>query len=627
MIKKWLLLLPLMAMVMFFSISPKIEASTTQYNIIWEVGLRDILGDPNNITSNSVHYTTNKIPIINNSINIEQNYFSAILFFNNNNFLGWYSTNSTNYGGTQIKNNFNPPYPSNATHFALLTRSSSGTSGWDSNIRYTITQSQQTIISYQNIPTPDSVNTPEVFNIDTHVAAFDTYQLYVVSQANAPFVASYGYEIFTDAGQTLFRDKDMTGLGIADEGNLTPNTTYWYKGYVEMTDGNRYYGPLRTFTTPQITNPSVPEPTVEFSFALDFTYTLPAVNPGNQTSIAERGLLVTTDGTTPTITNFQEQYTVPNSEQRQLFPNGNYGTTYKVVQYMRGTNNAYYYSTVLEFTTPGEIFNVVFTDWDGTEYTVQAEQGTAAQVPTIPDRPGYTLTGWEPPITNIQGNLVTYAQYELKTYVVTFYSDIYTVIQETIENHFTELGTIDPYPTRQGFTLSGWYESTDSTQTPVDYNNYQITKPVELVAIWTEIPTYTITWRNVNFDVLKIETVNQGSSGVAPTNLPIDSGFRFVGWSPDPNQPVTADINYILQVEQIPADELITQSGTTIIYRTQLPDDYNGLTDLFGGVFGGIIGLVMTLGTIDLFGIELSAIIFLFVSASLGLTIFKMIRG
>jgi hypothetical protein len=620
------LILYAIPLLLLFLLSPKTQASTINLNYQILTGY----WNPGGIgfTEDSSHYRTNYIAIPSDTqINFSLNYTWIQFYDSNFDYIEIHAQLDASIFG-QGSNITSIVSPSNASYITFSARETP--TDWFPT--RTLSEFQQLTVSYGNpTPQPLEVNTPDVYNIDTYVAAFTTDDLFLVSQENAPFVDSYGFEIYSDAGSTLFRDKDMTGLQSSDEGNLTPNTTYWYNGYVEMTDGNRYYGTLKSFSTLQITQPSVPAPTYEMDFNLALTYTLPAVNPGTETNIAERGLLVTTDGTAPTIQNFAEQYTVPNSNIRYLYPNADYAKTYRVVQYMKGTNNAYYYSQELTFTTPGEIFTVNFYDYDDTLIeSVQAEQGTASQAPANPTRTGYTFIGWEPPISDIQGNLNTYAQYTLNMYIVSF-RDSGVIIQEALRDHFTELGTFaPPVQTRQGFTLNGWYESDDETETPIDFNNYVVTKPVELVAIWEEVITFTVTWRDPSFNTLKIETVDSGLTGTPPSSYASGltaSGFQLDGWAPDPNVPVTANISYIAQVSPIPIDELITQSGTTIIYRTQLPDDYNGLTDLFGGVFGGIIGLVMTLGTIDLFGIQLSAIIFLFISASLGLTVFKMIRG
>jgi hypothetical protein len=623
-------ILPLLLTMITIVIYKPIEtqASITNYSIQYFDG--SFWANDGTIGSFADHHRTNKIEIINNSIILSQQTF-GISFWNNNTFLGTYNQPAfyTPYLGTfnSIFNNGSIIIPNNATHFALIGFNGS----YSGSISTTFAQFQTVTVTYDNpTPQPLEVNTPDVYNIDTYVAAFTTDNLFLVSQENAPFVDSYGFEIYSDAGSTLFRDKDMTGLQSSDEGNLTPNTTYWYKGYVEMTDSNRYYGTLKSFSTLQITQPSVPAPTYEMDFNLALTYTLPEVNPGTETNIAERGLLVTTDGTAPTIQNFAEQYTVPNSNIRYLYPNADYGKTYRVVQYMKGTNNAYYYSQELTFITPGEIFTVNFYDYDDTLIdSVQAEEGTAAQAPANPTRIGYTFIGWEPPISDIQGNLNTYAQYTLNSYIVTFI-DSGVIIQEALRDHFTELGTFaPPVQTRQGFTLNGWYESDDETETPIDFNNYVVTKPVELVAIWEEVITFTVTWRDPSFNTLKIETVDSGLTGTPPSSYASGltaSGFQLDGWAPDPNVPVTANISYIAQVSPIPIDELITQSGTTIIYRTQLPDDYSGITDLFGGVFGGIVGTIMILGTIDLFGVQLASLLWLFFAGTGFFMMWKLVK-
>jgi hypothetical protein len=255
-------------------------------------------------------------------------------------------------------------------------------------------------------------------------------------------------------------------------------------------------------------------------------------------------------------------------------------------------------------------YTVTFLDWNNSLVgTVTVEQGETATPPFVPTRTGYTFSSWLPPVANIQGDITTVAQYTANTYLVTWTSDNIEVKSGQAPHDSTILSHA-PAITKQNYTLTGW--TIDPTTTLVT-SGQLITGPLSLTAVWESVPTYTVTWRDVDFSTLKIEYVIESGLALAPVYV-ADSGLQLVGWTPDPTQPITEDTTFIAVVEQIPTTPTV-------------PSDYSPISDLFGGVIGASIGAVMTLGTIDLYGIQLSSLIYLFISMSLGLWILKAIRG
>ncbi len=179
----------------------------------------------------------------------------------------------------------------------------------------------------------------------------------------------------------------------------------------------------------------------------------------------------------------------------------------------------------------------------------------------------------------------------------------YTVTFTDWDNSFISSGivqqgqsaTLPNAPTRIGHTFTGW-------EPPVANIQGNITT----VAQYTP-NQYTVTWRDTNFSTLKIETVQYSGLAVAPTI----QGFTQLVWSPNPNQPISENTTFVL-VSSAPI--------------TSLPSP-TSLTDLFTAVLGSSVGAILTIGTIDLFGIQLSSLIYLFVFGSLALTFLKIIRG
>ena len=60
-----------------------------------------------------------------------------------------------------------------------------------------------------------------------------------------------------------------------------------------------------------------------------------------------------------------------------------------------------------------ELFSVSFVDWDGSTLIANlVALGGNATPPVNPTREGYTFSGWDKPITDVQKNLVVTAQYD-----------------------------------------------------------------------------------------------------------------------------------------------------------------------------------------------------------------------
>jgi hypothetical protein len=423
-------------------------------------------------------------------------------------------------------------------------------------------------------------------------------------------------KLLHDGAFNYYAPADVSAYARALSG-LNPNTTYSARFYV-VQNGQTYLGNTIQFTTQQQTQHTVPIPTHTVNINLAATITFPAITVGNEWSITSRGWVWTDDGTTPTLQNTLSpspfNSPVGNNNQYIINPVLDYSTTYSYRQFVTdGTNIRY--SDVLTFTTPAQTFQVEFRDWDGTLIATRTvSQGEAVtDLPPNPTRVGFTFNSWQPPVTNIQGNLVTFATYDQNSYLVTFVSDGQLIgSQNVLHGEFIDPSNV-PIPTKQGFTFTNY------TLNGIVFNisTDEILFPTELIANFQEIPTFTVTWRDPAFNVLKIETVNSGMTGTPPNYDP-GSGFVLVGWSPSPTNPITANSNIIAVVQ---AQE--TTSGVTPI----TPTDYNPISDLFGGVIGASVGAIMTLGTIDLYGIQLSTLIYLFVSMSLGLWILKAIRG
>ena len=75
-------------------------------------------------------------------------------------------------------------------------------------------------------------------------------------------------------------------------------------------------------------------------------------------------------------------------------------------------------------------YNVKFVDHDGTTLKeTKVEAGKAAAAPKVNDRTGYTFTGWDKDLKNIQADTVFTAQYEATKYSITYMANLDVVTE------------------------------------------------------------------------------------------------------------------------------------------------------------------------------------------------------
>ena len=162
-------------------------------------------------------------------------------------------------------------------------------------------------------------------------------------------------------------------------------------------------------------------------------------------------------------------------------------------------------------------YTVKFVDWDGTELkTETVSHGGSATAPADPTREGYTFTGWDVAFDNVTSNLTVTAQYEIKTYTVTFVDWDGTELKTETVNHGSS-ATAPADPTREGYTFAGWDKG---------YSN--VTSNLTVTAQYA-VNTYTITWIVDGNETT--ETYEYGAA-ITPPADPEKEGHTFAGWSP-----------------------------------------------------------------------------------------------
>lgn len=136
-------------------------------------------------------------------------------------------------------------------------------------------------------------------------------------------------------------------------------------------------------------------------------------------------------------------------------------------------------------------YSVTFMDGDTVLKTETVKYGENA-VGLIPEKTGYTFTGWSVSVENVTSDITTYAEYVISTYVVTFMDGDSVLKTEIVSHGENAVGLI---PEKVGYTFSGW-----------DVSIENVTSNLTVNAQYTPI-TYSVTIYD-NESIFSIETIN-----------------------------------------------------------------------------------------------------------------------
>lgn len=132
---------------------------------------------------------------------------------------------------------------------------------------------------------------------------------------------------------------------------------------------------------------------------------------------------------------------------------------------------------------------------------VYGEQPTAV---TVPDREGYTFSGWEGLPSTMPANDVTVTgSYTVNTYTLTYVLDGETYGTFTVA--YGEQPTIVPDPTREGYTFAGW-EGIPSTMPAHDVvvtGHFTPINAIRDIAVDGSHVVYTLSGRRVPMNVVR----------------------------------------------------------------------------------------------------------------------------
>ncbi len=216
-------------------------------------------------------------------------------------------------------------------------------------------------------------------------------------------------------------------------------------------------------------------------------------------------------------------------------------------------------TTVLNLYFVPEIYKVYFTVSGETVATEEAEYYTDAKdIQPATDfmtkvfaekMPGYTFKGWEPQLSNIEGETTYVATYTANPYEITFDYDKAIIEEdgkikvtnenispkkevETITQDFNTVVTIPAKPEKDGYSCLGWYDN--------DFNVYNPGNKIKMPVNGLFLTAYFIANDfTITFDTDLEGATLKTTSKTAPCDeyviitedmIPSKEGYTFLGW-------------------------------------------------------------------------------------------------
>ena len=183
---------------------------------------------------------------------------------------------------------------------------------------------------------------------------------------------------------------------------------------------------------------------------------------------------------------------------------------------------------------------------EGVEYHKEtAEYGSVVTSIQNPTKEGYTFIGWYNennqkvihPIT-VTENITLHSKYEINTYTVSFYHNNEKYVEDQKVNYGESAVKPSIDPTKEDYNFSGWVIK--GTNNKYDFTS-KVTKDIELESSFTAKPTYTVTFKIGNEEILT-ENVIEGHK-VTSKEAPYKKGYLFDKWYSDEGLTIENNFN------------------------------------------------------------------------------------
>ena len=227
------------------------------------------------------------------------------------------------------------------------------------------------------------------------------------------------------------------------------------------------------------------------------------------------------------------------------------------------TVTAVYESTLRSYTVQFISEGVVVS-------TQTVNYGESATAPESPVKEGnaqytYTFTGWHGSFEYVTGNLVVNAVFEekIKSYNVSFVDRNINIIEVYTYNYGSKVSELPNAPEIEGYEFTGYYmDGVEITENTV------VTGTILAVATYSEIPVYTVIFKNYDGSILYTTSVLEGEDAVYGGEAPVREStaqynYEFGGWNKS--------------LENITADTTVTAKYTPTLrsYTVQFVSDGN----------------------------------------------------
>lgn len=192
---------------------------------------------------------------------------------------------------------------------------------------------------------------------------------------------------------------------------------------------------------------------------------------------------------------------------------------FTVVLGIEGSNGVITLEPIL---APVKTYTVTFMDTDGNIISRQTvKDGENATVPeSVPEKEGYTFTGWSSTATNIKNDVTIYAKYEVNKYSVVFVD----WVKQTVEMKTFDYGSELSGPLLSNtdeYVAIGWDKILQGTKT--------VTESLVVTAQYKR-KEFTVNFYDYDGNILKSETVEYGEEVAAPDS-PEKEKYVFEGWN------------------------------------------------------------------------------------------------
>ena len=180
---------------------------------------------------------------------------------------------------------------------------------------------------------------------------------------------------------------------------------------------------------------------------------------------------------------------------------------------------------------------VIFKDWDETVLEKQEILiGADATPPEVPERPGYTFTGWDKPYTSIQDHSTITARYTINSHKLILDGNDGTLAgEETKVQAFDYGDSFDQALTngkeeaaRRFYTFTGWYTAPTEGNKYSESGNRMPDTNLTVYAQW-ERSSSEVTFKDWNETTLDTQDVTIGADA-KPPEVPERPGYTFAGW-------------------------------------------------------------------------------------------------